>query len=389
MRKQTFGIQLLGSLSPGEVLDLSRQLAPARFGRLAIAWSELVRSSHPQQVSVFYLPVECDGRIVGLGILHLLHQLDLSKFIDRRVHAVARQVARLGITPLSLRVGFLEVPLTNLPGLVLLPEYEHARDEIQAQIMQILHKQLDMHALCIKIAPPAMGPITSARRPLRVPFLQTAILPLDYADYDDYLRRLPAKRRYDARRYRRKLTAYGATIETWNQVGDRWPELFELFQVVVSNAADAGRLPTPIELQQSMFKRLDTLGPDAFQIHVLRYQGQVVSFLLVLRAHDVRFAKYYGADNHHSLNALAYFNLHLYEIERAIADGSRLLDVGVTSYAFKRQMGCQFHPSAFLIEMYHPVLKPLATLVAGRLGQAADDEHTDTTAESGQPQASH
>jgi CelD/BcsL family acetyltransferase involved in cellulose biosynthesis len=192
------------------------------------------------------------------------------------------------------------------------------------------------------------------------------------------------KRRRDARRYHRKLAAHGATIETWNQVGDRWPQLFDLFGVVANNASDAGRLPLTIEVQRLLFQRLDTLGPGAFHVHVLRYEGQVISFLLVLRAHDVRFAKYYGADNHHSRNAYSYFNLHLYEIERAIADGCRMLDVGVTNYPFKRNMGCELHPSEFLVEIYHPVLKPLAALVAGRLGQAADEEHTNATAESDQ-----
>ncbi len=387
MSEPQFDIQLLGSLLPDEVRDLSRRLAPARFGALAIAWSELIRSAHPPQISVLYLPVKLAGRIVGLGILHVIHQLDLSKFIDRRVHAVARQVARLGIKPLSLRVGFLEIPLMNLPGLVLLPEYEHERDGIRAQIMQLVQRQLDLHALCVKISPATMGPMTSARRPLRVPFLQSSTLPLDYSDYEDYLRRLPIKRRRDARRYRRKLEAYGATIETWNQVDDRWSQLFDLFGVVANKAADIGRLPTTIEIERLLFQRLDTMGPGAFHVHVLRYQEQVISFLLVLRAGDVSFAKFYGADNHHSRNAYAYFNLHLYEIERAIADGCRMLDVGVTNYPFKRQMGCEFHPSEFLVEIYHPVLRPLATLVASRLGQAADVEHTKATEEDDQHSA--
>jgi len=160
-------------------------------------------------------------------------------------------------------------------------------------------------------------------------------------------------------------------------VGDRWSQLFDLFDVVAGDAVDAGRLPIPVQLQPLLFKRMDTLGPDAFHVHALRHEGRVVSFLLVLRAHDMRFAKYYGADHHHSQNAYSYFNLHLYEIERALADRCRVFDVGVTNYPFKRRMGCRFHPSEILVELYHPVLKPLAALVAGRLGQAAHGEHAD------------
>jgi predicted N-acyltransferase len=376
-----FDIQLLGSLLPGEALDLSRRLAPARFGALAIGWSELVRSAHPQQLSIFYLPVELDRQFVGLGILYVIHQLDISKFMDRRVHAVARQVARLGFSPLSLRVGFLEIPLMNLPGLVLLPEYEHERDAIQAQMMQLVQERLDVHGLCVKIASAAPGPITSARRALCLPFLQSAELPLDYQDYDAFLRRLPKKRRYNARHDRRMLEEHGVSVETWNRVGDRWPRLYELFRVVAANAADAGRLPTPIEMQPSLFRRLDTLGPDTFHVHALRHGGELIGFLLVLRAHDGRYAKYYGADNHLSRTVMAYFNLQLYEVEHAIAGGCRRLDLGVTTYPFKRRLGCQFHPTSFLVDLYHPVLKPVAALVAGRLGQAADNEHDEAMPE--------
>jgi hypothetical protein len=378
-----FEIDLIGSLSPDEQREITALLAGTRFGSLAIAWSELVRSSHPSDISLYYLPVRQAGRVVGLGILYIIHRLDLARFISPRLGAVTGRMARFGLRPLSFDIGFLEIPLMNLPGILLVPEVEPVRDTITASMMSTLRGKLGMNALCVKVEPHTVGPETLAQRPLRIPYLDNAVLELGYADYEAYLKTFRSPRRRVMRKTRRRLFRLGGRFEVHDRIGELGSELYRLFRTTSDRAEAKGMLPMPFEISETFFKRLDTLGAGKLHLTLVRVGDAITSFIFTLHDGTSREVKYYGADYVQSLSVQAYFNLACHEIELAIAAGCTQLHMGTTSKAHKERLGGRFLPMEYLAELYHPVLRPLGNLIARRLSsadsnaQASEDEQED------------
>ena len=365
-------IQLVGGFSTDEIAELSRQLAPARFGALLLPWSEHARSCHPEQLALYYYIVRHGDQVVGLATLHVIERLDIASFLGTRLRKLGGWMEGIGVSPPGLRVGFLEIPLMNLPGLVLLPAWERARDAVRARIVEHARGRLGMHALCVKLSPATLG--SHARRVglLRMSVLDNAVLPIaGFADYQAYLAHLSWKRRQNIRRSRAKLARSGAGIERLPMSRAPAGTLFRLFANVADNAHRTGRIPLTLRIGELFFARLPTLDRLA-HVSVIRQRGEIACFLLVLRAGGTRYFKYYGAEHGRARPLDGYFNLLQHELEAAIDDGCQLVDLGATSYAYKRRMGCSFEPTEYGIDVYQPLLRPLVGLVARRLEQARD-----------------
>lgn len=367
MTKPGFEIDLIGSLSPDEQSEFTAALSGVRFGSLAIAWSELVRSSHPADISLYYLTIRRAGRAVGLGVLYIIHRLDLARFISPRLGAVTGRLAKFGLRPLSFDIGFVEIPLMNLPGILLAPDAEPARDEITARVVSMLRGALGMNALCVKVEPHTVGPETQAQQPLRIPYLDNAVLDLGYPDYEAYLKTFRSPRRRVMRKTRRRLFRLGGRFEVHDRIGALASELHRLFQTTSERAEAKGMLPMPFEISETFFKRLDTLGAGKLHLTLVRVGDEIAAFIFTLHDGTSREVKYYGADYVHSLPVQAYFNLATHEIELATAAGCKQLHMGTTSKAHKERLGGRFEPMEYLAELYHPVLRPVRNLIAKRL----------------------
>lgn len=367
MTKPGLEIDLIGSLSPDEQSEFTAALRGVRFGSLAIAWSELVRSSHPSDISLYYLPIRQAGRAVGLGILYIIRRLDLARFISPRLGAVTGRLAQLGLRPLSFDIGFVEIPLMNLPGILLAPEVEPVRDAITAQMVSMLRGKLGMNALCVKVEPHTVGPETRAQQPLRIPYLDNAVLDLAYPDYEAYLKTFRSPRRRMMRKTRRRLVRMGGRLEVHDRIGELASDLHRLFQTTSERAEAKGMLPMPFEISEAFFRRLDTLGAGKLHLTLVRVGDEIASFIFTLHDGTSREVKYYGADYVHSLPVQAYFNLATHEVELAIAAGCKQLHMGTTSKAHKERLGGRFEPMEYLAELYHPILRPIRNLIAKRL----------------------
>ncbi|ACY18637.1 GNAT family N-acetyltransferase [Haliangium ochraceum] len=370
MNDLAFEIELSESLSSEAQSALTDALQGVRFGSLAIPWCELVRRAHPNALSLRYLTIRREGRDAGLGILYIIHRMDLAPFISPRLGTVTRWLGRIGLHPLAFDLGFLEIPLMNLPGVLLTPEFEPMRDTITAEMLRVLRKRLDMSALCVKCEPHTVGPETLAQRPLRIPYLDNAMLTLEYADYEGYLAQFRSPRRRVMRKTRRRFFRQGGQFEVHERVGEFAPELHRLFQSTSARAEAKGMLPMPFEISREFFEGLDSLGDGKLHLTLVRVDGELASFIFTLHDGASREVKYYGADYERSLAVQAYFNLACYEIELAIEAGCDLLHMGTTSKEHKERLGGSFQPMEYLGELYHPVLRPIGNLIAKRLSSA-------------------
>ncbi|ACY14306.1 GNAT family N-acetyltransferase [Haliangium ochraceum] len=369
--------ELRDSLSLGEQHALSEILRGTRFGALAIAWSELVRSAHPQQMSLYYVPVRLRDQLIGVAIVYVVHRFDIGKFAGGALAAISARLARWRLHPLSLRLGFVEIPLMNQPGLLLAAEHASAFDAIAAQLVQWLQGALDISGLCFKTSPERVGPASAALGALRIPAPRDALLTPRAASFRAYLSSFGRNRRRSAEKSRRRLERYGATIERLRPGEEPGDRLFALFSATAEQAARTGKLPTTIAIEAPFFHRLHTLGSDAYHVDAVCYRGEIIAFLLALHDGDTRYVKYYGGDYEHAVSTQAYFNLIAHEFEDAMDAGCKTIDCGVSNYEYKEKLGCTLHPSEYLAALYHPLLRPLAQLVGKRMARsespAADD----------------
>ena len=80
--------------------------------------------------------------------------------------------------------------------------------------------------------------------------------------------------------------------------------------------------------------------------YIFYFEGeQMLGFHQLMCDGDTMYCKYIGMDYAKAHEHKLYFALMLQAVNICIRDGIRHVDFGVTSYAFKRQLGCEMHPS--------------------------------------------
>jgi len=73
-----------------------------------------------------------------------------------------------------------------------------------------------------------------------------------------------------------------------------------------------------------------------------------------------------------SYRTKAYFNLFYATLDYASQQNCDKIDLGITSYHFKKWLGCELNPTAYVCDIYNPFIsflgKPLVYLAERRIG---------------------
>ncbi|MBI4043010.1 MAG: GNAT family N-acetyltransferase, partial [Deltaproteobacteria bacterium] len=193
----------------------------------------------------------------------------------------------------------------------------------------------------------------------RVPNLPNTFLEIRWHSFDEYLASLKSKYRNEAKNHIMRAQKNSIRFENRANFENLAGELTRLWHQTYERPHEYRReILTP-----KYFEAMDSeLGSQSGVL--LAWKGvQLVGFSLYLLDDDTLRWQYSGMDYEVSREASLYFNLMYQLIELAIAAGKKAIEMGITSYSPKLQVGAAMEPLQMYLRhtspLWHPVVVSL------------------------------
>lgn len=318
-----------------------------------------------------------DGRPITLAPAFLTtYRLDttLTGRWKRLTNAISRRFPRL----LSLPMACLGSPVGEICHV------GFAEEALPAERPALLVRLMDgfadhaaregIHFVAVKDAPDAEAALWEACMSAgyqRIPSLPTAVLPLPFASFDDYLASLSRATRKDLRR---KMRAGDRLVIEWRQnIDDVLPEVMEIYGETLARAEMQFE-----ELPADYFRAvLGQLGNRAACV-LYWSDGVLIGFNLLLRNQDRLMDKFLGMRAELGRRHNLYFLSWLHNVQYCIANGIPLYQSGQAGYAVKRRLGSRLLANWLFFRHRKPWLNALLRLV-GQLVRV--DRHDEDVAD--------
>lgn len=183
------------------------------------------------------------------------------------------------------------------------------------------------------------------------PNLSDTIFRVEQASFEEYLEDLVAKRRHEIRQRIRVFREAGCTVRKVVDFASHAPELERLWRQTFDRAKEYQREI----LNEAYFRNLSVhLGERSFAL--LCYQGErIIGFTVLLDSGDTLISTYCGLDYEVNRSTYTYFVLFYRSIEEAIALGKARLELGVTNYNPKIEVGALPEPAFILARSTQPL----------------------------------
>jgi predicted N-acyltransferase len=196
------------------------------------------------------------------------------------------------------------------------------------------------------------------------PNMANTFLRLPQGSFDDYLEDLVAKRRHEIRQRIRVFHEQGCTVEKITDFAGCAGELMGLWEQTFRHAKEYQREVLTPEYFSGLS---ESLGERSF-ILLCRRGDRPIGFTLLLDAGDTLISTYCGLDYEVNRSTFTYFVLFYRSIEEAIALGKEWLELGITNYNPKIEVGAIPEPLSIYVKARRPVAQlffaPLLRLMA-------------------------
>ena len=335
---------------------------------MALDWSKLIQNSSETEIDLIFLKILKQGKVVGIVTFMRLKKLDTYSYLWPPLSKLIHNSTLFKQFFPQLAIGFLEIPIANYSGLLTATDMSKLeRQAILEQVTDYLHKQVSMHALCIKEESNAINGMED--RFSELSFLPNTALKIEHDTFAAYLKSLPSKKRRKLLSDRKVLFKTGGAVEISHNPSEISSELYALYQKTTDRKKkDDDYIQTPLAINKAFFSQLSAyknLKPLALFI---RIDDEIIAYCLLMQSGNTLFFKSVGLDYDKSYATRAYFNLFYAAIEYAIEHSCKKIDFGMTSYCFKKRMGCTLHPSSYYVEFYHPALRFFRKTIVFLLG---------------------
>jgi hypothetical protein len=175
----------------------------------------------------------------------------------------------------------------------------------------------------------------------RVPSLPMVDLNINYADFEDYMKRgLPMKMRSDLRRkFRHTAKADPIEMTVLIDVTPIIDDIYPLYLQVYERSTLRFE-----KLTKEYFCNIGRTMPDKARFFIWRQGGKVIGFSLTLAHGDSVCSEYLGMDYSVALSLHLYFHAFRDTVSWAIANGYKRYFSTALSYDPKRQLRFQLYP---------------------------------------------
>ncbi|MCP5077331.1 MAG: GNAT family N-acetyltransferase [Psychromonas sp.] len=350
---QNFEIKLVSWPQEDELERYSEYSGPFISVTMAVHWSTLIRRSSTTPMDFMFYEVYQNQDLVGVALLMRLKQLKAYRYLWTPVVDIIERFPLLKKCFPDQDIAFLEVPISNYSGLFTHDAISaEQREEIYQTFAHHLSKEYPLHALCIK-EDRADPDNISDDNGNQFSFMPNTTLPLNYSSFDQFANSLTSKKRKKLRKDQKNAETAGVSISIHDAPSEIAEQLYALYQN--TNEKKKGQddfLPTPLAIEHDFFQMLDSANGLNAKAIVAKYEEEIIAYCLLMECDGILYFKSVGLDYHHSAKSNAYFNLFYKSIEYGIERGCKYIDYGVTSYYFKKRIGCEFHPTSYKVHFY-------------------------------------
>lgn len=185
--------------------------------------------------------------------------------------------------------------------------------------------------------------------------LPNTIMFLDQGSFGGYLQSLKHKRRYEVKRRLRRFHERGCSVEKVYNTDAYSKDFLELWFNVYDKSTEMQREI----LNREYFENMSSfLGEKAYSF-VCKREGRVIAFMMILEGEDRLVPIYCGMDYKESKLSYSYFVMLYKTIEEALNRGKNLIQLGITTYTPKVEIGMIVEP----LHVFSKSTNPLFSLI--------------------------
>lgn len=188
-----------------------------------------------------------------------------------------------------------------------------------------------------------------------------------WADFDDFLGALRARRRKNIRQERRSVARAGVSCVTVDGEALDEPQWTALHRFYVNTQLEHGNMPI---LKRTFFSHLATHMPKHVVATLCHRDGQLIAGALSLRGDDVLHGRYWGADEH--VPALHFEACYYQGIEYCLRQGIARFEPGAQGGEHKMSRGFMPTPTRSFHWIADPRFRDAIAHALQQEGEAVD-----------------
>ncbi len=352
-----------------ERLSLSGLFTHELMGEIALEWGELIRASIKEGLELIVIKIYKGSEFIGIGIVSIIRRLKLAKYLWKPLVPFVEFFAKFD-------VGFVEIPFSNMPGLLTVKGInEVERGRILNGLVDYVRETIKLGMLCVKvddsIEQPSDSPFCKGMVPLS--FYPNTLLKYPYKSLDDFLNSLTRKKWRKCRVDRRALAKYNGSVEVNHDIASISSQIYALYKNTTTKVKKRPHyIEMPVSINEPFFSNLEHFKNLKPCVLTVKVNDVIIAYSLLMQSGNTIFFKAVGLDYDLSYKTRAYFNLVYATLKYAAERKCDKVDFGVTSYQFKKWIGCELHSATYLCgssnPLIHLVKKPLAFFIERRIG---------------------
>ena len=357
------------TIAEDERIGLSKYFAHESMGEIALEWGEIMRASLHDDHKLVVVKIRRENEFVGIAMLSIIQGLDPAKYVWSPVATFMKLVT-------SFDVGFLEIPLSNKPGILTREDIAPVeRGQILHAVCAHIRETVPLDVLCVKVDDSVAYDDTVSlwKGVASLSFYPNAVLDYPYAGFEEYLNSLSRKKWRRVRSDRRTFEKQHGQIEVCHDIAPVVPDIYALYKKTSAMVEKKSHyIAKPLDITEEFFTQLSRFPRLNPCVLLAKIDEKIVAYCLVLQSGKTLFLKAVGLDYDLSYPTKAYFNLLYAVLDYAARQQCDTIDFGMTTYQFKQWLGCELHPATYLAGASNPVIamiqKPVARLIERRIG---------------------
>jgi len=301
-----YSVEAVTEIAADQRTMLQEFIAARPFGAVTIPWCEMLRSTHLPGIDFYYLIISSNGSPKALASFYVLRRLNIAKYISGSFAKCLDWLARWGIRPLSFNIGFLDIPFTNMAGMLAAPEVtDQERNQMMFSVVDYLRKNTDIHVLVTTTEPtPELRASLATEGFIQISAPPNTMLATPFKTFEDYVASLPRKVRWDVKDKIRRFGEASGRIERRVHLDrNEAKAVYELFQRTC-RAHEGQDIAWPVQPNPAIFEQVGQLG-DSQRILLAYIGDRLIGFLMLVESGDTLLLEFCGLDYELSRESMA------------------------------------------------------------------------------------
>jgi hypothetical protein len=297
------------------------------------------------------------GQDRALGVVHIVHAVNLASYMGRAAEAIGRTLGRVGVRPLQMDIAFCELPLLHIPGLLVAPDAtKEERLALQEALITAARRTLDADLLVTRVA--SESPESRALGLPNVPFYDNHVMPSPGARFGEWL---AGRHRRNQRKARNRVAARGASLRFHEGAFPPSAVLGNLHEETLGR--NQSEVRHPIAMTTGLLDAIAALPQTFRALCTLEMNDEVIAFGLGVNAGPAALMRTAGFNRERSSPLLGYDAILGKSVELASHWGCSEVDLGPTAAEQKRRLGAAPRSYSYLVDFRRWWLRPARWLL--------------------------